>query len=224
MDQAARGAAALKASNYEEAVKQYTAALSANPNAVPYYIQRSTAYQRNGKYVEALSDAETAVVLAHKRARREQIKDAQLRRGIALYFLERYADAEFVIGIVKRLDEKEKTLQIWQTKITRKLDQLKADGVEERDKRTTVNATELPDVEAPAASSAKPAKAESKEEDTAPAPKPVVPTPADKIKHDWYQNNENVFFTLMAKGVPKDVAKIDIGKDSVSRHKPLTLT
>ncbi|ORY19301.1 hypothetical protein BCR34DRAFT_472372 [Clohesyomyces aquaticus] len=226
MDQAARGAAALKASNYEEAVQQYTIALSTNPNAVPYYIQRSTAYQRSGKYSEALADAEIAVVLATKRARREQIKDAQLRRAIALFFLERYGDAEFILGIVKRLDAKEKTLQVWQIKITKKLNELKAGEFEEGDTRTTVIAKELPDVEVPAASSSKPAKAESKAEESnveapAPAPKPVVPTPADKIKHDWYQNNENVYFTLMAKGVPKDAAKVEIEQDSLDISFPI---
>jgi len=53
------------------------------------------------------------------------------------------------------------------------------------------------------------------------APKPIQPTPADKIKHDWYQNAENVYFTLLAKGVPKDKAKIEIEKDSLSISFPI---
>jgi suppressor of G2 allele of SKP1 len=218
MDLAARGAAALAASNYDEAIQLYTSALSQNPNAVDYYIKRSTAYQRSQKYTEALSDAEIAVVLAHKRAKRELIKDSQLRRGIALFFLERYADAEFVLEIVKRLDEKEKTLGIWTMKVAAKLK-----GLEEGDERAKVQAQEVPDVEIP---SPKKEKKFEKEETmldkvsppevtTSAAPKPVVPTPADKIKHDWYQNNENVYFTLMAKGVPKDKASVEIDKDSV---------
>jgi len=211
MDLAARGAAALAASNYDEAIQLYTSALSQNPNAVDYYIKRSTAYQRSQKYAEALSDAEIAVVLAHKRAKRELIKDSQLRRGIALFFLERYADAEFVLGIVKRLDEKEKTIGIWTMKVEAKLK-----GLEEGDERAKVQAQEVPDVEVPILEKEKKVeKVSPPEATTSAAPKPVVPTPADKIKHDWYQNNENVYFTLMAKGVPKDKASVEIDKDSV---------
>ena len=210
MDQAARGAAALSASQYEEAIKHYTDAIAANSNAVPYYVGRSTAYQRSSKYPEALADAEYAVVLALKRARRELIKDAQLRRGIALYFMEQYANAQFIFDIVKKLDEKEKTLQIWTMKVSAKLK-----DIPEGDERREVTAKEVPDVEI--------AKSEEKaKEVTAPAaPKPVVPTPANKIKHDWYQNNDNVTFTLLAKGVPKDKATIDITKDSLSISFPI---
>jgi suppressor of G2 allele of SKP1 len=211
MDLAARGAAALTASNYDEAIQLYTSALSQNPNAVDYYIKRSTAYQRSQKYTEALADAEIAVVLAHKRAKRELIKDSQLRRGIALFFLERYADADFVLGIVKRLDEKEKTLGIWTMKVAAKLK-----GLEEGDERAKLQAQEVPDVEVPVLEKEKKVeKVSPPEATTSAAPKPVVPTPADKIKHDWYQNNENVYFTLMAKGVPKDKASVEIDKDSV---------
>lgn len=220
MDLAARGAAALSASNYEEAIKLYTDALSSNPNAVDYYIKRSTAHQRASKYPEALKDAEIAVVLAHKRAKRELIKDAQLRRGIALFFNERYADAEFVLNIVKRLDEKEKTLAIWIMKVEAKLKPL-----DESDERRKVTAKEIPEVELPSASPTKAPRnekaEESKTESTTAIPKPVEPTPANKIKHDWYQNNENVYFTLLAKGVPKDKATVEIEKDSLSISFPI---
>jgi suppressor of G2 allele of SKP1 len=211
MEQAARGAAALQGSNFDEAIKLYTSALAVNPNAVDYYIKRSTAYQRAKppNYAAAFSDAEVAVVLAHKRAKRELIKDSQLRRAIALFFLERYADSEYVFRIVEKLDEKEKTLAIWLNKVNTKLAALP-----EGDERGKITVKDIPNAEVPKAvaqgSSAGKAPA-------APAatPKPVQPTPADKIKHDWYQNAENVYFTLLAKGVPKDNASIEIEEDSV---------
>lgn len=215
MDQAARGAAALAANQYDEAIKHYTDAIHAMPSAVTYYIKRSTAYQRSSKYSEALADAELAVVLAHKRGRRELIKDAQLRRGIALYFLGQYANAEHVLNIVKKLDEKEKTLGVWNAKVAAKLKDI-PEGNEQR----TVTAQEVPDVELPK-SDEKPAP---KETTATTAPKPIVPTPADKIKHDWYQNNETVTFTLLAKGVPKDKATVDISKDSLSISFPIEAT
>ena len=127
MDQAARGAAALEAGNYADAINHYTAALRINPQAAPYYIKRSTAYQRLTKFPEALADAEIAVVLAHHRSKRELIKDAQLRRCIALYHSARFADAQFVLEIVAKLDPKEKTLPIWRSKLRHKLEGLDAE-------------------------------------------------------------------------------------------------
>lgn len=46
-------------------------------------------------------------------------------------------------------------------------------------------------------------------------------TPVDKIRHEWYQNSQNVYFTLLAKGVPKDKAQIDIQERSLTISFPL---
>ncbi|KAF2125281.1 SGS-domain-containing protein [Dothidotthia symphoricarpi CBS 119687] len=222
MDEARKGDAALSASNYEEAIQHLTNALSSNPTAVKYYISRSTAYQRSSKYAEALADAEVAVVLAHKRAVRELIKDAQFRRAIALYFLGNYADAEHLLNTVKKLDDKEKMLPIWTMKVAAKLK-----DIPEGDERRQVTIKDIPDVNVPTASStaksapAKSQDSESKTADTPVAPKAVVPTPADKIKHDWYQNNDNIVFSILAKGVPKDEATVEILKDSLSVTFPI---
>ncbi|KAH4155405.1 hypothetical protein HBI68_213830 [Parastagonospora nodorum] len=224
MDHAKKGDAALSASQYTEAIEHFTAAIGVNPTAVKYYIGRSTAYQRAQKFPEALTDAEIAVVLAHKRATRELIKDAQFRRALALFFLEKYGDADFVLNIVKKLDEKEKMLPIWSMKVAAKLKDLPED-----DEKRKVTVKDVPDVEvpsAPAAAAAKPAKSETvetkKTEKSVEAPKPVVPTPANKIKHDWYQSNDSVTVNILAKGAPKDATVIEFEKDSLSVSFPIT--
>jgi suppressor of G2 allele of SKP1 len=206
MDQASRGAAALSAGNFDEAIKEYTAAIALNSNSPDYFIKRSTAYQRASppQYDAALSDADTAVVLAHKRAKRELIAQAQLRRAIILFGLERYADAKFVLDVVKRLNEKEKTLPIWENKINQKMKALSED-----DEKAKVTVKELPDIELqkpePAATSQPTAATKIPEQ-----------TPPSKIKHDWYQNNDKVYFTLLAKGVPKDRTTVEINDLSIS--------
>jgi len=93
----------------------------------------------------------------------------------------------------------------------------------EDDERRKVSVKEIPEVEAPSAGALKNTAnmnqgSSSTSSTSTSAPKPVVPTPANKIKHDWYQNSENVYFTLLAKGVPKDKATIEIDKRSVSHH------
>lgn len=211
----------MSAGKYAEAVEQYTLAIFSLPAAVDYYIKRSTAYQRcspaNNK--AALEDAEVAVVLALKRGKRELLTQAQLRRTIALFGLERYADAKYVLAIVQKLDEKEKSLAIWERKILTKLE-----GLAEDDAKAKLTVKDIPDVEAPSADVKKPSEKSSKAVDgpsesavvSPPPKKAVMQTPADRIKHEWYQNNESVYITLLAKGVPRDQATIDIFAHSVS--------
>lgn len=210
MDQASRGAAALNAGKVDEAIKEYTAAIAINSNSPDYFIKRSTAYQRASppQYDTALSDAETAVVLAHKRAKRELIAQAQLRRAIVLFCQGRYGDAQFVLDIVKKFNDKEKTLPIWDSKIKLKLKNLSED-----DEKTKATVKELPDVEVPTPESTPKASSAST---ASAAPKVPEQTPPSKIKHDWYQNNEQVYFTLLAKGVPKDKSTIQINETSIS--------
>lgn len=210
MDDARKGDAALSASKPDEAIQHYTTALKVNPSAVKYYIGRSTAYQRTSKYAESLNDADIAVVLAKKRGSRELIKDAQFRRAVALYHLGKYADADFLLRIVKGLDDKDKMLPIWESKIATKLKNL-AD-----DEQRAVTVKETPDVEIPSATTATAPPASAKTEDPATqAPKPPAPTPKEKIKTDWYQTADSVTLNIMAKGVPKDKLIVDIEAESV---------
>lgn len=220
MDKAARGATALSNSDYATAITEYTAAIKEHPRAVKYYIQRSTAYQRSSKYPEALADAEYAVNLAHERANRELIKEAQLRRGISLFFTERYADAEFVLKIVKRLDEKEKSLAIWTMKVEKKLKEL-----EEGDERGKLTAQEIPVLKEPdSATEGDKVVEEVKTSEAASKPaqsSPPAPTQPSKIRHDWYQSTDTVSFTLLAKGVDKEKAVVEITKDTLSISFPV---
>lgn len=229
MDQAARGSSALASRDFSSAVRLYTDAITQNPGAVDYYIKRSTAYTRLSPpdHGAAFKDAETALSLASKRAKRELITQSQLRRAITLFGLERYADAEQCLQWVKKVDEKEKSLAIWDIKIKGKLK-----GLDEGDERTKVTVKEIPDVEAPIPSGS---QSSSKAVEPKPKPgsgaqetsKPVVPategvqTPASKIRHDWIQTNDSVIITLYCKGIPKDKATVDIKSSSLDVSFPL---
>lgn len=214
MDQAKLGAEALGAGDYAEAIKQYTAALSVSPTSPDYLIKRSTAYQRSSPpdYESALADANKAVVNAQKRGKRELILQGQLRRAIALFGLERYPDSRFCFDIVKRMDPKEKTLPIWENKLATKMAAM--DGA----KDVTIKETPAEEDEPTSKTDSKPTTTASA---TPAQPATVAQTPADKIRHDWYQNNDRVYFTLLAKGVPKDKATIDIQPHSLTISFPL---
>lgn len=233
MEHASRGASALSSGDFASAITHYTEALAVNPTAVDYYVKRSTAYTRlsPADHEASLKDAETALPLAFKRAKRELIAQSQLRRAIALFGLERFADAKQCLEWVKKYNDKEKTLTIWAMKIDSKLK-----GLEEGDPRTVVTVKETPDVDIPTASQAtnpsKPSekheepkntdgsKEAPKEQSTAPKPQ-VVQTPTSKIRHEWYQTPETVIVTLYCKGIPKDKATVEIMDNSLEISFPL---
>ncbi|KAL8655037.1 MAG: hypothetical protein Q9226_003198 [Calogaya cf. arnoldii] len=226
MDQAAKGAAALVSKDFSAALTHYTEAIAINSQAVDYYIKRSTTYTRISPpdYQAALSDAEIALSLASKRATRELIIQAQLRRAIALFSLERYGDAKACFDWVKEMNKDEKSLQIWAIKIDNKLKALPEDDVKARpsierypdvkvpEQKKESKASKLPSSEPGQATSTgteQPPKAEG------------VQTPAHKIRHEWYQTDDTVVVSLFAKGVPKDKTTIDIQNTSLAVSFPL---
>ncbi|RJE26050.1 hypothetical protein PHISCL_01575 [Aspergillus sclerotialis] len=107
MDSARQGDKALADSDCPSAIRHFTQALMEHPRSPAYYIKRSTAYSRlksadgGPDPTSALRDAELALFLACDRGKRELILSAQLRRGVALYHMERYGDAAFVFDIIK---------------------------------------------------------------------------------------------------------------------------
>jgi suppressor of G2 allele of SKP1 len=216
MDASKRGAAALDAGDCAEAIKQYTVAIKQMPKSVDYYLKRSSAYQRSSPpdYAAALKDAEIGLHHAFERAKRELIGQAQMRRATIMFNMGQYSNAQFVLGFVKKFDEKNKTLPIWETKIATKLKALPED-----DEARKVTVVERPEVDLSEATAEKKAPAPAEVTPTsapAAALKPPTQTPASQIKHDWYQNKDNIYFSLLAKGVPQDKASIDIDENSVS--------
>lgn len=157
MNAATQGDKAIANSDWPAAIKHFTDALIELPRAPSYYIKRSTAYLRRKPadggpdFDAALRDAEIGLVLARERAKRELILDAQMRRAIALFQLERYGDAAYIFDIVKEkietgrskdkstqmqaaatgqrsMEKHEQELSIWTIKVKGKLSKLGPDS------------------------------------------------------------------------------------------------
>ncbi|KAI9844860.1 MAG: hypothetical protein M1838_002002 [Thelocarpon superellum] len=230
--QAAAGLAALDRQDYSAAITSYTAALVHAPSSPDYYIRRSTAYLRVSppQYTLALHDAETAVHLAFKRAKRESIAAAQMRRGIALFRLKRFADAARCFDWTGERNEKEQGLEIWKKRVEA---ELAREGHEGHVAVAAATAVEIPDVDLTQTDAASKEVEKTKDEslgggtadDTnrTDQAKPVdgVQTPASKIRHEWYQTPDKVVVTLLVKGVPKHQAAIELHEDAVSVSFPM---
>lgn len=153
MDHAALGAAALSSGDAATAVSEYTQALIQHPSSPEYFIQRSIAFTRlkaphKSEHSLSLSDAESAVLLGQRRARREKIQAAQQRRVIALFGLHQYGNASFVLGTMERWRTKEKKDKMegdmWKAKIDQKLNALAED-----DAARQITVKEYPETELP---------------------------------------------------------------------------
>jgi SGS domain/CS domain len=273
MEHAARGAAALDGGDAFTALSAYTQALVQHPSSPDYFVQRSTAFTRlkapyKPQHELSLADAEYAVLLGQRRAKREKIQAGQQRRVIALFGLHQYGNAAFVLDTMKRWRTTEKKDKMegdmWKAKIDQKLNALPED-----DPARQITVKEYPDRELPNDAAIKKmveaqlkadgtfsfpgeSEAESGAEDIK-GPKTVVlaggpsehvpadtikvdrettvsigsaaspsensstaPQPITKIRHEWFQNTQNVNVTLYAKGVSKDKAEIDINEDFVA--------
>ena len=235
MDHASKGAAAISASDFSAAVNHYTNAIAINAQAVDYYIKRSTAYTRISPpdHAAAYKDAEIALMLASKRAKRELIAESQLRRGIALFGLQRWGDAKQSFLWATKLNEKNNSTKIWEMKVDGKLKSLPED---DPTRQTAIE--EIPDVEIPKAAAK---KAENKSEEAAEmkeksaangvggasasstsAPQVGgIQVPQGKARHEWYEARDSVTVTLYAKGVPKEKTTIEFQKRSLALSFPL---
>jgi SGS domain/CS domain len=273
MEHAARGAAALTVGDAFTALSAYTQALVQHPSSPDYFVQRSTAFTRlkapyKPQHELSLADAEYAVLLGQKRAKREKIQAGQQRRVIALFGLQQYGDAAFVLDTMKRWRTTEKKDKMegdmWKAKIDQKLNELPED-----DPARQITVKEYPDRELPNDAAIKkmvgaqleadgtfrfpgeneaeigaeaikgpkteilvggssedvPADTIKVDQETTvsivPAASPSehlsnASKPIAKIRHEWFQNAQNVTVTLYAKGVSKDKAEIEINEDSVA--------
>lgn len=221
-----RGKKALEAKDYPTAIQEFTTAIKSNQEAPTYYLDRSIAYLRCNSGIKALDDAEAGLLLAKARDRGNIIGKAQFRRGVTLYQLGRYRDAERCFAWAREKDPGEKMLGIWDVKIKSKLDAAGKEGEVE------IGVMQYPEKDvvkrAQGAGTAaqtegnKPATATGTPSTSVSPPKEVaVSTPPSQIRHDWYQSSETVTLSLMVKGVPKDKAIVEIEETSISISFPL---
>lgn len=245
MDHAKRGAAALASSDAASAVEAYTNALIEHPTSPDYFTQRSVAFSRlkPPRHDLALKDAEYGVLCGQKRGKRDKMQAAQQRRVICLYNLGQYADAKFVLESMKKWRPKDSKPQemehnMWMAKIDNKLKtvsqektitenptetlpdektlkkqlqgQLKADGTFNFD--GDQKDTEMTEAETAAQTST----ANSNGTASTSATTATTPSaPPQKIRHEWYQNNQSVIITLYAKGVKENTVDVEFNDDSI---------
>lgn len=172
--------------DFDNALKNYTQAIekcdsSDASTLFNYYIARAQAFLKNDKNAECLQDAEKAVALKPKDSR------AYLKKGIANYNLEKYADglADFQQGKEILNNESEAKLKMfdeWIAKCQKKMPKEEPLPVV-----TPLTATVVP--------------------------VPQIPAP---IKHEFYQTDSQVIVSILVKNVNSEKVQIQTTEDHLT--------
>jgi suppressor of G2 allele of SKP1 len=93
--------------DYDEARKLYTTLIEQSPEHVAAHVHRSAVNLKLDRFEDALSDAMKALSLDHENPK------AYLRKGMALYELERYDPARAAFTIGQTLDPKHAAFKTW---------------------------------------------------------------------------------------------------------------
>ncbi|PYH72479.1 co-chaperone SGT1 [Aspergillus vadensis CBS 113365] len=242
MNAASLGDTALQSSDPSTATLHYTTALLSHPRSPSYFIKRSTAFSRlkpTPNLPAALRDAESAVLLARERGKRELIVEAQMRRAIVLFLMGRYVAAEGVVGVVERMVglDKEGDKGDKEEKVMRAMGGASAGGAGKGvEKELRAQLEELRGGKSKSKSTVGGGNGENEgQKDSVKAEKEEEEEKAEvkeaqqqqqqqqqvKVRHEWYQSGEAVVVTLYVKGVPKDKVAIELKEDSTSLQFPL---
>jgi len=198
---------------YEEAVKQYTAAIEIDAKSYNAYVRRSQAYCKLRQFERAAVDAQKAIEIAPEKA------TAYYHKAEACFENDEYSSARKAAreGLKHNPSAKEKKeMQILLEKCQAELAEEDEEEMEEKKARMeeekAKKAEEEPKEVPAASSSAKDAAA------PAPAPAPAsapVPT-GPKVRHDWLQNNDAVTITVYVKSVDRRGVSVEFEKRSAS--------
>eukprot|EP00274_Cyanoptyche_gloeocystis_P003478 CAMPEP_0196666758 /NCGR_PEP_ID=MMETSP1086-20130531/64695_1 /TAXON_ID=77921 /ORGANISM="Cyanoptyche gloeocystis , Strain SAG4.97" /LENGTH=391 /DNA_ID=CAMNT_0042003995 /DNA_START=48 /DNA_END=1223 /DNA_ORIENTATION=- len=190
---------------WEAAVEKYSLAIELESNDSTYYRSRAAAHMKLSNFTDAVSDASTAIKL------NPQDSIAYHRKGVACFELGEYETAKSAFEQGNKIQPSD-PFKTW----IRKCDaEIREEAAAAKVAPTT---TAQPAVQpsAPAASTSTPAS-RSTPDAVKPTPSPQ-PKPAEsgRTRHEFYQSSTHVFVSVFAKGVDKDLTKIDYHPDTVS--------
>ena len=186
--------------NFEKALELYSKAIELDGTNAEYYSIRAQVRINLGNYEDAIVDANSACEHNPKSAK------AYIRKGIALFHLEKYKEAYTTFQAAEILDPDDKILKTWVRKCEAELDIV---GKEPESSTEPVVGTSKGEEETSKL------KQEPMPPVSASSQAPLVPV-KPKTRYDWYQTQTTVVINVMLKNVKKEDCNVNIVPKAVS--------
>jgi len=197
---------------YEEAVKQYTAALLIDAKNYNAYVRRSQTFCKLRKFDRAAMDAQYAIDIDPEKS------TAYHRKAEACFESDEFFSARKAAreGLKHNPTAKEKKelqilLEKCQAELSEEEEKEEKEEEEKKAKEAAAAAAAAAAAPAPAAAAAAPAPAPAAAAAAA-APAPSGP----KVRHDWLQNNDAVTITVYVKSVDRKSVSVEFEKRTAS--------
>ncbi|KAI9497603.1 SGT1, suppressor of G2 allele of SKP1, isoform CRA_b [Zychaea mexicana] len=179
--------------DYDEALSLYTQVIDNEPDNAEALLRRCTVHQKLNKLDNALTDASKAVeILNGPKGTRTLLARANLQKGIVLFGLKQYKEAQQHFETAKSLNPNERTLTTWLRKVE------------------DVLPPPPPVPVVPAVAAQEPAPAPVAQALVAATPQGV------RARHEWFQNDTFVTIEVFIKNVKKETVSLDFFDKSLS--------
>lgn len=196
--------------DFDLAVEHFTQAIAADPNnAASLLVSRAQAHIKLENFTDAVADANRAIEL------NPSIPKAYLRKGIACFSLEEYETAKVAFATGANLEPSSSVYKNWIKKCDAAIAEEAAD-ISQLAKEKLPGSRDKEPLIVDEGCEAIPAVSQTETlSSVSPAVSASLLKPAQKIRHTFYQNANEVVVEIFAKGLRPEEVKIDFGVQSL---------
>jgi len=190
---------------YEEALELYTKAIESDCTNAEFFLKRCIAYQKVKKFKESINDADMAIKISQ--GNQKIASKAYLRKGISEFESELFNEAKSDFEVANTLIPNDTILKKWQKKISEKETQnpslFKKEESNTLQPQQETNATN--NTEQQSATTEQPQQQQQK-----------VQPPQQKVRHEWFQNENYVTISVFIKNVKSENVTVDLEDRALS--------
>jgi len=185
---------------YDQALELYTKAIESDCTQPEYFLKRCIAYQKVNKYKESINDADMAIKISQ--GNQKIASKAYLRKGISEFESELYNEAKSDFEVANTLIPNDTILKKWQKKISEK--ETQNPSLFKKEDTNTLQPQQEVSVSTSTEQSA-----------TTEQPQQVQ-QPPQRVRHEWFQNENFVTISVFIKKVKPETVTIDLEERALS--------
>ncbi|ORX48373.1 SGS-domain-containing protein [Piromyces finnis] len=187
---------------YEQALELYTKAIESDCSNAEYFLKRCITYQKVNKLKESINDADMAIKISQ--GNQKIASKAYLRKGISEFESELYIEAKSDFEVANTLIPNDTILKKWQKKITEK----ETENPSLFKKAETTNTSQSQDNTIN--------NNGTEQQSTTTEQQQKVQLPPQKVRHEWFQNENFVTISVFIKNVKSENVTVDLENRALS--------